>query len=88
MLSDVFEMTGVKMGCGAVSPPGQLFILSGLWEGGKKEEARQIIDRYLGSLLEKGFPHFLDPVSGDGGFMGGSWCRTVFTILARMVTEG
>ena len=88
VLSDVFEMTGVKMGCGAISPPGQLFILSGLWEGGKKAEAKQIIDRYLGSLMEKGFPHFLDPVSGDGSFPGGSWCRTVFTILARMVTEG
>ncbi len=88
MTSDVFQMIGVKMGCGAISPPGQLYILTGLWEGGKKQEAKLIIDRYLGSLLEKGFPHFLDPISGDGGFPGGSWCRTVFTILARMVTEG
>ena len=88
IMSDVYEMTGVKMGCGAISPPGQLFILSGLWEGGKKAEARMMIDRYLGNLLQKGFPHFLDPVNGDGGFMGGSWCRCVFTILARMVSEG
>jgi putative NADH-flavin reductase len=88
ILSDVFEMTGVKMGCGAISPPGQLFILTGLWEGGKKKEAKMIIDRYLGSLMEKGFPHFIDPVNGDGDFMGGSWCRTVFTVLARMVSEG
>ena len=86
--SDVFEMTGVKMGCGAISPPGQIFILTGLWEAGRKKEAGMIVDRYLGSLMEKGFPHFLDPVSEDGSFMGGSWCRTAFTILARMVTEG
>ena len=42
----------------------------------------------IGTLMENGFPHFLDPLTGDGTFMGGSWCRTVFTILARMVSEG
>ena len=88
VLSDVFEITGVRMGCGAISPPGQLFILTGLWEAGKKKEAKMIVDRYLGALMEKGFPHFLDPVSGDGSFPGGSWCRVAFTILARMVSEG
>ena len=86
--SDVFEMTGVKMGCGAISPPGQLFILTGLWAAGKKEEAKMIIDRYLGFLMERGFPHFIDPVHGEGAFMGGTWCRVAFTILARMVSEG
>ncbi len=86
--SDYFEMIGTRMGSGAISPPGEVFILTGLWEGGKKEEAKLIIDRYLGALMEKGFPHYLDPISGDGSFPGGTWCRNAFTILARMVSEG
>jgi hypothetical protein len=86
MDSDVYEITGVKMGVGVISPPGQVFILTGLWEAGRKKEARMIIDRYLGKLMEGGFYHFIDPVHGDGAFSG-SWCRTVFTILARMVSE-
>ena len=86
--SDYFEMIGTRMGSGAISPPGEVFILTGLWEGGKKSEAKLITDRYLGSLMEKGFPHYLDPINGDGSFPGGSWCRNAFTILARMVSEG
>ena len=86
--TDFFEMIGTRMGSGAISPPGEVFILTGLWEGGKKKEAKEIIDRYLGALMQKGFPHYLDPISGDGSFMGGTWCRNAFTILARMVTEG
>ena len=69
-------------------PSGEIFILTGMWEGGKKKEAKEIIDRYLGALMAKGFPHYLDPISGDGSFMGGTWCRNAFTILARMVSEG
>ena len=38
--------------------------------------------------MQKGFPHYLDPINGDGSFPGGTWCRNAFTILARMVTEG
>ncbi len=86
--TDYFEMIGTRMGSGAISPPGEIFILTGLWEGGKKEEAKLIIDRYLGALMQKGFPHYLDPISGDGTFPGGTWCRNCFTTLARMVSEG
>lgn len=88
MNSDVFEITGVKMGAGPISAPGQVFILTGLWQAGKKKEAKMIIDRYLNALMEKGFPHFLDPVHGDGAFPNGTWCRNAFTTLARMVSEG
>ena len=86
--TDYFEMIGTRMGSGAISPPGEIFILTGMWEGGKKKEAKLIIDRYLGALMQKGFPHYLDPISGDGSFPGGTWCRNCFTILARMVSEG
>lgn len=88
MDSDVFEVTGVKMGCGPISPPGQLFILAGMWEAGKKEEAKMIIDRYLCRMMDGGFSHFINPVSGDGSSFCGTWNRCVFTILARMVSEG
>ena len=88
MDSDVFEVSGVKMGCGPISPPGQLFILAGLWEAGKKQEAKMIIDRYLCRLMDGGFSHFINPVSGDGSAFWGTWCRCVFTILARLVSEG
>ena len=88
MDSDVFEFTGVKMGCGPISGPGQLFILAGLWEAGKKKEAKMIIDRYLCRLMDGGFSHFIDPIHGDGTWFWGTWNRAVFTILARMVSEG
>lgn len=88
MDSDVFEVTGVKMGCGPISPPGQLFILAGMWEAGKKTEAKMIIDRYLGRMISGGFSHFINPVSGTGSSFWGTWCRCVFTILARLVSEG
>ncbi len=88
MDSDVFEVTGVKMGCGPICPPGQLFILSGMWEAGKKAEAKMIIDRYLNRLMNGGFSHFIDPVNGDGSVFWGTWCRVVFMVLARMVSEG
>ena len=87
MDSDVFEFSGVKMGCGAVCPPGQLFIVCGLWDGGKKNEAREITRRYLTRLMEGGYSHFIDPVSGDGSPFWGTWARTVFTILARLEKE-
>ncbi len=88
MDSEVYEFTGVKMGCGPISPPGQLFILTGLWEAGKKEEAKMIIDRYLCRLMDGGFSHFIDPVHGEGTVFCGTWNRAVFTVLARMVSEG
>ena len=88
MDSDVFEVTGVKMGCGVISPPGQLFILAGMWEAGKKAEAKMIIDRYLCRMMDGGFSHFINPVSGTGSSFWGTWCRCVFTILARLVSEG
>ena len=88
MDSDVFEFSGVKMGCGPINPPGQLFILYGMWQAGKKAEAKMIIDRYLGRLMNGGFSHFVDPVNGDGSPFWGTWCRAVFMILARMVSEG
>ena len=88
MDSDVFEVTGVKMGCGPICPPGQLFILCGMWEAGKKAEAKMIIDRYLNRLMQGGFSHFIDPVNGDGSYFWGTWCRAVFLILARLVSEG
>ena len=86
--SDVYEFTGVKMGCGPISPPGQLFILTGLWEAGKQAEAKMIIDRYLCRLMDGGFSHFIDPIHGEGSPFCGTWNRAVFTVLARMVSEG
>ena len=86
--SDVYEVTGVKMGCGVISPPGELFILSGMWEAGQKELAGMIIGRYLNRLITRGFSHFIDPIHGDGSAFCGTWCRAVYSILARMVSEG
>ena len=85
--SDYIELQGVQMGRGVISPPAQLFICTGIWEAGQKELARKIIDRYLGLLMSDGFPHFIDPYTGDGNFWG-TWCRCVFTILSRMISEG
>jgi hypothetical protein len=86
--SDLFEVQGVQMGRGAIDPPAELFILTGLWEAGKKDLAREIIDRYCGRLMDRGFSHIIDPISGIGTPFWGTWSRCVFTILCRMVSEG
>ncbi|MCL2125509.1 MAG: hypothetical protein FWH33_05910 [Oscillospiraceae bacterium] len=85
--SDLFEVQGVQMGRGAIDPPAELFITTGLWDAGKKELAREIVDRYCGRLMDRGFSHIIDPISGDGSPFWGTWSRCVFTIFARMVSE-
>ncbi|MDR0469110.1 MAG: hypothetical protein LBH09_03970 [Peptococcaceae bacterium] len=88
MDSDYFEVQGMQMGRGAIDPPAEIFILTGLWDAGKKELAKEIIDRYCGRLMSRGFSHIIDPISGQGSPFQGTWARCVFTILSRMVSEG
>ncbi len=88
MDSDLFEVQGVQMGCGAIDPPAELFILTGMWDAGKKDLARDLIGRYCGRLINRGFSHIIDPISGKGSPFWGTWSRCVYTILSRMVSEG
>ena len=88
MDSDLFEVQGVQMGRGAIDPPAELFITTGLWDAGKKDLAREIVNRYCGRLIDRGFSHIIDPISGNGSPMWGTWSRCVFTIFSRMVSEG
>ena len=88
MDSDLFEVQGVQMGRGAIDPPAEVFITTGLWDAGKKDLAKKITERYCGRLVNRGFSHIIDPISGDGSPFWGTWPRCVFTILSRMVSEG
>ena len=85
--SDLFEVQGVQMGRGAIDPPAEVFITTGLWDAGKKDLTRSIVDRYCGRLMSRGFSHIIDPISGDGSPFWGTWSRCVFTIFSRMVSE-
>jgi hypothetical protein len=38
--------------------------------------------------MDGGFSHFIDPIHGEGSPFCGTWNRAVFTVLARMVSEG
>ena len=87
MDSDLFEVQGVQMGRGAIDPPAELFIVTGMWDAGKKDLAREIVKRYNGRLMKRGFSHIIDPISGDGSPFWGTWSRCVFTIFSRMVSE-
>ena len=87
MDSDLFEVQGVQMGRGAIDPPAELFITTGIWDAGKKDLAREIVNRYCGRLVNRGFSHIIDPISGDGSPFWGTWPRCAFTILSRMVSE-
>ena len=53
-----------------------------------REEAEMIFRRYADRLMEGGFSHFIDPIHGEGTWFWGTWCRAVFTVLARMISEG
>ncbi|NLT38888.1 MAG: hypothetical protein GXX89_00335 [Clostridiales bacterium] len=88
MDSDFFEVQDLQMGCGAIDPPAEVFIITGMWEAGKKDLARDLVSRYCGRLMDRGFSHIIDPISGDGSPFWGTWSRCVFTILCRMVSEG
>jgi hypothetical protein len=91
--SDLFEAIplhpdgGTQMGRGNIDEPAELFIVTGMWDAGKKELARKIIDRYCGRLVNRGFAHVIDPISGDGAMAGDGWPRVVFAILCRMVSD-
>jgi len=87
MDSDLFEVQGVQMGRGAIDPPAEIFICTGLWDAGQKELAREIVGRYCGRLMNRGFSHIIDPISGAGSPFTGTWSRCVFTILSRMVSD-
>ena len=85
--SDFLTFQGVRMGDGAISAPSQLFICTGLWEAGRKELCRKAVSRYCGRLIQRGFSHFVNPVTGDGTFFCGTWNRCVYAILSRLVSE-
>jgi len=84
--SDFFEVQGVQMGCGAIDPPAEIFICTGIWDSGEKELARDVAGRYLKRLMERGYSHIIDPISGIGTPFWGTWSRCVFTILSRMLS--
>ena len=84
--SDLFEVQGVQMGRGAIDPPAEIFVVTGMWDAGKTELAREIVNRYNGRLMSRGFSHIIDPISGDGSPFWGTWGRCVFTIFSEMVS--
>ena len=86
--SDLFEVIGKNQtGRGAIAPPNELFIVTGMWDAGKKELARKIIDRYCGRLVDRGFAFIINPITGDAAPLWDGWPRVVFAILCRMVSE-
>jgi hypothetical protein len=85
--SDYFEVQGVQMGCGAIDPPAEIFICTGLWDAGKRDLSRLITERYCTRLKDGGFSHIISPVTGAGTWFWGSWSRCVYNILCRMISE-
>jgi hypothetical protein len=85
--SDYYETQGVQMGCGAIDPPAEVFICTGLWDAGKKDLARMITERYCTRLKDGGFSHIISPVTGTGTWFWGTWSRCVYNILCRMISE-
>ncbi|NLO46736.1 MAG: hypothetical protein GX111_00225 [Clostridiales bacterium] len=87
LTSDYYETQGVQMGRGAIDPPAEVFICTGLWDAGEKDLARLITKRYCTRLMDKGFSHIISPVTGAGTRFWGTWSRCVFNILCRMISE-
>lgn len=83
MTGQQFRVSG--MARGFVLPPYQLFILTGMYDAGKVEEAKLIARRYCLAMKTNGFNMIINPVKpGFTGF-GCTWPACVYLILADMV---
>lgn len=80
--SQQFRVSGMARGFGL--PPYHLFILTGMYDAGKVQEAKEVARRYC--LAQKfGFNMLVHPIQpGFGGF-GCSWPVCAFLTLADMI---
>ena len=85
LTGDGFRTFG--MARGAVLPPVNLLILTGLYDAGKEELAKKIAQRYCRTMKDGGFNMIVNPLQGNFGGFGCSWPACAYIILADMYSN-
>ena len=78
--SDFFRLSGMSRGW--VLPASNLLILTGMYNAGKKAEAKMIARRYCDACAEWGISMLLDPIRGTPNGFACSWSANTFLVLA------
>ena len=78
--SDFFRLSGMSRGW--VLPPSNLLILTGLYNAGKRAEAKMIARRYCDACAKWGISMLLDPIRGTPNGFACSWAANTFLVLA------
>ena len=85
--SDYYHPAGMSMARGYILPPAMIFLCTGLLESARREEGKQLAERYCRALGEGNFPFLMNPIRGGSGFFGGTWPCCAYTILASKLSQ-
>lgn len=80
--SDFFRLAGMSRGW--VLPASNLMILTGMYQAGKREEAKMIARRYCDACAKWGISMLIDPIRGTPNGFACSWPANTFLVLANM----
>jgi hypothetical protein len=78
--SDFFRLSGMSRGW--VLPASNLLILTGMYNAGKRDEAKMIARRYCDACAKWGISMLLDPIRGTPNGFACSWSANTFLVLA------
>ena len=80
--SDFFRLSGMSRGW--VLPASNLLILTGMYNAGKRDEAKMIARRYCDACAKWGISMLLDPIRGTPNGFACSWSANTFLVLADL----
>jgi len=75
-----------KLALGAIMPPTNILIVTGLLDAGKTDLALTIAHRYCKTLRDMGPSMLINPFKGVGTFPGGSWAPCAYFIMASILS--
>ena len=78
--SDFFRLSGMSRGW--VLPASNLLIATGMYDAGKREEAKLIARRYCDACAKYGMSMLMDPIRGTANSFSCSWPANAFLVLA------
>jgi putative NADH-flavin reductase len=81
-----FKLGQMVMSLGAVLPPTNILICTGLYDAGKTDLARLIARRYCKAMKDGGLTFLMNPFKGSFGGFAGSWAACAYVILAGLCT--
>lgn len=85
LTSDVFRVSGFARGW--VLAPGNLLVITGLYNAGKVEEAKLAAQRFCSACAKWDSPLLMNPIEGGSCNFYCSWASCSFLVLADMLSN-